>query len=90
MIQRDKNHPSVVVWSLGNEAGNGNVFKSMHEINHGRSNSVLDKKDNNSNNKLGGNIIFHHGKRGRILNALSKTGPYFGSTTRLSVDLKIN
>ncbi|SHJ25492.1 glycoside hydrolase family 2 [Fibrobacter sp. UWP2] len=31
MIQRDKNHPSVVVWSLGNEAGNGNVFKSMHE-----------------------------------------------------------
>jgi beta-galactosidase len=23
MIERDKNHPSVVVWSLGNEAGNG-------------------------------------------------------------------
>jgi beta-galactosidase len=26
MFQRDKNHPSVVVWSLGNEAGNGYNF----------------------------------------------------------------
>jgi beta-galactosidase len=34
MIQRDKNHPSVVVWSLGNEAGNGNVFGSMREYAH--------------------------------------------------------
>ena len=31
MIQRDKNHPSVVLWSLGNEAGNGDVFGSMRE-----------------------------------------------------------
>lgn len=34
MIQRDKNHPSVVLWSLGNEAGNGNVFGSMKEYAH--------------------------------------------------------
>ena len=26
MIERDKNHPSVVIWSLGNEAGNGYNF----------------------------------------------------------------
>ena len=26
MIERDKNHPSVVIWSLGNEAGNGFNF----------------------------------------------------------------
>jgi len=31
MVERDKNHPSVVIWSLGNEAGMGNNFKIMKE-----------------------------------------------------------
>jgi len=26
MVKRDKNHPSVIIWSLGNEAGNGYNF----------------------------------------------------------------
>ena len=26
MVERDKNHPSVIIWSMGNEAGNGTVF----------------------------------------------------------------
>lgn len=30
MIERDKNHTSVLHWSLGNEAGNGPNFKAMH------------------------------------------------------------
>lgn len=34
MIARDKNYPCVVVWSLGNEAGFGNVFASMRERAH--------------------------------------------------------
>ncbi len=27
MVERDKNHASVVTWSMGNECGNGNVFR---------------------------------------------------------------
>ena len=26
LVQRDKNHPSVILWSMGNECGNGQVF----------------------------------------------------------------
>lgn len=31
MVVRDRRHPSVVSWSLGNEAGYGNVFETMAE-----------------------------------------------------------
>lgn len=30
MVERDKNHPSVIVWSLGNEAGDGSNFVSAY------------------------------------------------------------
>ncbi len=30
LVERDKNHPSVITWSLGNEAGNGENFKSAY------------------------------------------------------------
>jgi len=29
MVHRDKNHASVIIWSLGNEAGNGPAFKKL-------------------------------------------------------------
>jgi beta-galactosidase/evolved beta-galactosidase subunit alpha len=29
MVQRDKNHPCVIMWSLGNEAGGGRNFQAM-------------------------------------------------------------
>ncbi|MGG5328986.1 beta-galactosidase subunit alpha [Enterococcus sp. AZ163] len=29
MIHRDKNHPSIIMWSLGNESGFGNNFRTM-------------------------------------------------------------
>ncbi|OXU15471.1 glycoside hydrolase family 2 TIM barrel-domain containing protein [Sedimentisphaera salicampi] len=32
MIQRDKNHPSVINWSVGNEASNGPNMAAMHYI----------------------------------------------------------
>ncbi|GGJ98309.1 hypothetical protein GCM10007063_20760 [Lentibacillus kapialis] len=34
MIERDKNHPSVLIWSLGNEAGSGTTFKKMADLAH--------------------------------------------------------
>jgi len=34
MIQRDKNHPLVIMWSLGNEAGTGDNFLAMRDYAH--------------------------------------------------------
>lgn len=31
MVERDKNHPSVIIWSLGNEAGNGVNFHTNYD-----------------------------------------------------------
>ncbi|MEU2336574.1 glycoside hydrolase family 2 TIM barrel-domain containing protein [Streptomyces sp. NPDC013172] len=41
MVERDKNHPSVVIWSLGNEAGTGRGLTAMAEWIHGRDASRL-------------------------------------------------
>ncbi len=34
MVLRDLNHPCVVMWSLGNEAGGGNLFKECYDVAH--------------------------------------------------------
>jgi beta-galactosidase len=31
MVERDKNHPSIIIWSLGNEAGNGSNFHATYD-----------------------------------------------------------
>lgn len=31
MVERDKNHPSIIIWSLGNEAGNGVNFYATYD-----------------------------------------------------------
>lgn len=36
MVERDKNHPSVIIWSLGNEAGDGTNFQTMSDWLHRR------------------------------------------------------
>ncbi|WP_033281574.1 glycoside hydrolase family 2 TIM barrel-domain containing protein [Streptomyces sp. NRRL F-525] len=41
MVERDKNHPSIVIWSLGNEAGTGRGLTAMSEWIRGRDDSRL-------------------------------------------------
>lgn len=36
MVERDKNHPSVIIWSLGNEGGDGPNFSATYAWIHGR------------------------------------------------------
>lgn len=36
MVERDKNHPSVIIWSMGNEAGDGINFEAASEWIHQR------------------------------------------------------
>ncbi len=39
MVERDKNHPSVIIWSLGNEGGDGTNFVATSDWIHNRDNS---------------------------------------------------
>jgi beta-galactosidase len=36
MVERDKNHPSVIIWSMGNEAGDGHNFLNGYQWIKGR------------------------------------------------------
>lgn len=32
VVKRDRNHPSIIFWSLGNEGGNGDNFDAMYKV----------------------------------------------------------
>lgn len=34
MVQRDRNHPSIIIWSMGNESGDGPLFDSLYHWFH--------------------------------------------------------
>jgi beta-galactosidase len=36
MVERDKNHPSIIIWSMGNEAGDGTAFEAASNWIHHR------------------------------------------------------
>lgn len=39
MVERDKNHPSIIIWSMGNEAGDGVNFAECYRWIHRRDNT---------------------------------------------------
>ena len=39
MVERDKNHPSVIIWSMGNESSDGEVYGEMYAWIHERDNT---------------------------------------------------
>jgi beta-galactosidase len=49
MVERDKNHPCVLFWSLGNEAGSGSNFQAMYNWIHAKDPSRPVHYEGNSN-----------------------------------------
>ena len=54
MVLRDRNHPSVVMWSLGNEAGNGENFRQCYEAAQKLDNRPIHYEGTRSNGNYGG------------------------------------
>lgn len=50
MFERDKNHPSIIIWSLGNESFGGENFRKMYRF----------FKDNDKSRIVHYEGIFHH------------------------------
>ena len=54
LVLRDRNHPSVIMWSLGNEAGNGNNFKECYEAADRLDSRPIHYEGTRSNGSYGG------------------------------------
>ncbi len=51
LVERDKNHPSVIIWSLGNECGNGPVFYEGYDWIKERDNTRLVQSEQAGENR---------------------------------------
>jgi beta-galactosidase len=55
MVERDKNHASVIIWSMGNECGNGKVFHDAYQWIKERDKSrfvLFEQSDEDSNTDI--------------------------------------
>ena len=53
MVQRDKNHPSIIIWSLGNESGMGPNFDAMRDYCHKHDDTRLVHYEGDAEQKVG-------------------------------------
>lgn len=72
LVERDKNHPSVIIWSLGNECGNGQVFFDAYDWIKVRDNSRL--------------VQFEQAGRERNTDIVAPMYPGMGSMKRYAKD----
>ncbi|MBU3188390.1 hypothetical protein KPL51_02240 [Clostridium bowmanii] len=73
VVQRDKNHASVLIWSLGNEAGTGTNFKAMQDYAHSADSTRLvhyegDSKYSDMTSQMypGVNTVASYGASGNV------------------------
>ena len=55
MIQRDRNHPSVIFWSLGNENGGGNNFQACYDAAKRLDSRLVHHESTRDGKEYGGN-----------------------------------
>ncbi|MDO4209711.1 MAG: glycoside hydrolase family 2 TIM barrel-domain containing protein [bacterium] len=56
MVKRDRNHPSVIFWSLGNECGAGSNFSGMYNKVKSLDSRLIHNEQNQSYSDLGSNM----------------------------------
>ena len=56
MVKRDRNHPSVIFWSLGNECGAGSNFSGMYNKVKNLDSRLIHNEQNQSYSDLGSNM----------------------------------
>ena len=79
LVERDKNHPSVIIWSLGNECGNGPVFYDAYKWIKQRDNSrpvQFEQAGENANTDIVCPMYPRMTSIMNYANATDKTRPY--------------
>ncbi|WIV11644.1 beta-galactosidase subunit alpha [Proteiniborus sp. MB09-C3] len=66
MVERDKNHPSIIMWSLGNESGFGPNFKAMADWCHNRDSSRLVHYEGDSDAEVADVVSTMYSNHGRM------------------------